>query len=82
MSIFEFSKIDPSEWLSINQFVFELKESEGQCVSVYYPYGKGENTIQLLQEIKRSESVEKIKKKIENKILELKKKSCFCRKIY
>ena len=73
MSVFEFSEIDPSEWLSINQFVFELKEVKGQCVSVYYPYGKGQNTIQLLQETKRSESVEKIKKKIENKILELKK---------
>ncbi|MGB1430004.1 MAG: Vms1/Ankzf1 family peptidyl-tRNA hydrolase, partial [Nitrosopumilus sp.] len=51
----------------------ELKEIKGPCLSVYYPYGKGQNTIQLLQETKRSESVEKIKKKIENKILELKK---------
>ena len=73
MSVFEFSEIQPSEWLSINQFVLELKEVKGPCVSVYYPYGKGQNTIQLLQESKRSESVEKIKKKIESKILELKK---------
>jgi len=73
VSVSQFSEIDPSEWLSINQFVFELKEVKGQCVSVYYPYGKGENTIQLLQETKRSDSVEKIKKKIENRILELKK---------
>jgi len=72
VSVFEFSEIQPSEWLSINQFVLELKEVKGQCVSVYYPYGKGQNTIQLLQESKRSESVEKIKKKIESKILELK----------
>ena len=72
MSVFEFSEIQPSEWLSINQFVLELKEVKGPCVSVYYPYGKGQNTIQLLQESKRSESVEKIKKKIESKILELK----------
>ncbi|WP_067956967.1 Vms1/Ankzf1 family peptidyl-tRNA hydrolase [Nitrosopumilus sp. Nsub] len=72
MSVFEFSEIEPSEWLSINQFVLELKEIQGPCVSVYYPYGKGQNTIQLLQETKRSESVEKIKKKIESKILELK----------
>ena len=73
MSVIEFSEIDPSEWLSINQFAFELKEVKSQCVSVYYPYGKGENTIQLLQETQRSESVEKIKNKIEHKILELKK---------
>jgi len=72
VSVFEFSEIQPSEWLSINQFVLELKEVKGPCVSVYYPYGKGQNTIQLLQESKRSESVEKIKKKIESKILELK----------
>jgi len=72
VSVFEFSEIQPSEWLSINQFVLELQEVKGPCVSVYYPYGKGQNTIQLLQESKRSESVEKIKKKIESKILELK----------
>lgn len=73
MSVFDYSEIEPAEWLSINQFLLELKEIKGPCLSVYYPYGKGQNTIQLLQETKRSESVEKIKKKIENKILELKK---------
>ena len=73
MSVFDYSEIEPPEWLSINQFLLELKEIKGPCLSVYYPYGKGQNTIQLLQETKRSESVEKIKKKIENKILELKK---------
>ncbi|RMW36540.1 MAG: peptide chain release factor 1 [Candidatus Nitrosomarinus sp.] len=73
MSVFDYSEIEPAEWLSINQFLFELKEIKGPCLSVYYPYGKGQNTIQLLQETKRSESVEKIKKKIESKILELKK---------
>lgn len=73
MSIFDYSEIEPAEWLSINQFLLELKEIKDPCLSVYYPYGKGQNTIQLLQETKRSESVEKIKKKIENKILELKK---------
>ena len=73
MSIFDYSEIEPAEWLSINQFLLELKEIKGPCLSVYYPYGKGQNTIQLLQETKRSESVEKIKKKIESKILELKK---------
>lgn len=73
MSVFDYSEIEPAEWLSINQFLLELKEIKGPCLSVYYPYGKGQNTIQLLQETKRSESVEKIKKQIENKILELKK---------
>lgn len=73
MSVFDYSEIEPAEWLSINQFLLELKEIKGPCLSVYYPFGKGQNTIQLLQETKRSESVEKIKKKIENKILELKK---------
>lgn len=73
MSVFDYSEIEPAEWLSINQFLLELKEIKGPCLSVYYPYGKGQNTIQLLQETKRSESIEKIKKKIENKILELKK---------
>lgn len=73
MSIFDYSEIEHAEWLSINQFLLELKEIKDPCLSVYYPYGKGQNTIQLLQETKRSESVEKIKKKIESKILELKK---------
>ena len=73
MSVFDYSEIEPAEWLSINQFLLELNEIKGPCLSVYYPYGKGQNTIQLLQETKRSESVEKIKKKIESKILELKK---------
>ena len=67
------SEISPSEWLSLNQFVQELKEVNSQCISVYYPYGKGKDTIQLLQETSRSESLKKIENKIENKILELKK---------
>ena len=67
------SEINPSEWLSLNQFVQELKEVNSQCISVYYPYGKGKDTIQLLQETSRSESLKKIENKIENKILELKK---------
>ncbi|NNM03230.1 MAG: peptide chain release factor 1, partial [Nitrosopumilus sp.] len=44
------------------------------CVSVYYPYGKGMETISLLQETKRSESLEKIESKIEKRIFELKEK--------
>ena len=67
------SEITPSEWLSLNQFVQELKEINSQCISVYYPYGKGKDTIQLLQETTRSESLKKIEQKIEQKILELKK---------
>ena len=67
------SEINSSEWLSINQFVQELKEVNSQCISVYYPYGKGKDTIQLLHETSRSEVLKKIEKKIELKILELKK---------
>ena len=67
------SEINSSEWLSINQFVQELKEINSQCISVYYPYGKGKDTIQLLHETSRSEVLKKIEKKIELKILELKK---------
>ena len=67
------SEINPSEWLSLNQFVQELKEVNSQCISVYYPYGKGKDTIQLLRETDRSESLNKIENKIEKKILDLKK---------
>lgn len=67
------SEIVPSEWLLINQFIHELKQIESQCVSVYYPYGKGQDTISLLQETKRNESLEKIESKIEKRISELKK---------
>ena len=67
------SEINSSEWLSINQFVQELKEVNSQCISVYYPYGKGKDTIELLHETSRSEILKKIEKKIELKILELKK---------
>ena len=67
------SEISSSEWLSLNQFLQELKEINTQCISVYYPYGKGQNTIQLLQETNRSELLKKIEIKIGTKILELKK---------
>jgi peptide chain release factor subunit 1 len=40
---------------------------------VYYPYGKGQQTISLLQETKRSESIETIESKIEKRIAELRK---------
>ena len=70
----ESSEIPPSEWLSLNQFLFDLKKVNSTCVSVYYPYGKGTQTISLLQESKRNDTVEKIKLAMEKKILQLKDK--------
>lgn len=66
-------EITPLEWISINQFLHEIKKIDSQCVSVYYPYGKGQDTISLLQETKRNETLEQIELKIESKIVELKK---------
>ncbi|MFB5619938.1 MAG: Vms1/Ankzf1 family peptidyl-tRNA hydrolase [Nitrosopumilus sp.] len=66
-------EITPLEWISINQFLHEIKNIDSQCVSLYYPYGKGQDTISLLQETKRNETLERIESKIENKIAELKK---------
>ena len=68
----EFSEVPPSEWLSLNQFFYEIKKIDSPCVSVYYPYGKGKEMISLLQENKRNESFEKIELKIEKRIMELK----------
>ncbi|MDH5665782.1 MAG: Vms1/Ankzf1 family peptidyl-tRNA hydrolase, partial [Nitrosopumilus sp.] len=65
--------IAPLEWMSLNQFLHEVKKIDSQCVSVYYPYGKGQDTISLLQETKRNEALERIESKIENKIAELRK---------
>ena len=59
--------------MSINQFLYEIKQINSTCVSVYYPYGKGQETISLLHETKRSDTIERIESKIENKITELKK---------
>ena len=67
------SEIAPVEWISINQFIHEIKKINSQCISVYYPYGKGQDTISLLQDTKRNETLERIESKIENKIAELKK---------
>ena len=63
------SEISSSEWLSLNQFVQELKQVNSQCISVYYPYGKGKDTIELLQETSRSESLKKIEKAIKEYFL-------------
>ena len=65
------SEITPYEWLLVNQFLHELKQIDSTCISVYYPYGKGKETISLLQETKRSESLEKIESQIESRIKEL-----------
>jgi peptide chain release factor subunit 1 len=59
--------------MSVNQFLYEIKQINSTCVSVYYPYGKGQETISLLHETKRSDTLERIELKIENKITELKK---------
>lgn len=71
----ESSEIPPSEWLSLNQFFYEIKKIDSPCVSVYYPYGKGKDMISLLNENKRNESFEKIELKIEKRIVELKSDS-------
>ena len=66
-------EISPSEWLSINRLLFEIKQIDSPCVSVYYPYGKGKETISLLQETKRKESTERIETEIEKRISKLRK---------
>ena len=67
------SEISPNEWLLLNQFLFEIKKIKVPCISVYYPYGKGQETISFLQETKRNEYFEIIETKIEKRILKLKK---------
>lgn len=69
----ESSEITPSEWLSINQFLYKIKQINNKCVSVYYPYGKGKETISLLKETKKNPEIEKIELKIEKRIIELRK---------
>ena len=65
-------EISPLEWLSINRFLYEIKQIDSPCISVYYPYGKGQETMSLLDETKRNEFFEKIESKIEKKIIDLK----------
>lgn len=64
-------KISPLEWLSVNRFLYEIKQIDTSCISVYYPYGKGQETVSLLEETKRNEFFEKIESKIEQKIADL-----------
>lgn len=64
-------EISPKEWLSINQFLLEIKQINSECISVFYPFNKGPETIALLQETKRKETFEKIESEIEKKINKL-----------
>jgi len=66
-------EISSTEWYSLNQFLYEIKQIDSPCVSVYYPYGKGTETISLLQETKRKESFEIIESEIEKRITHLRK---------
>ncbi len=67
-------EISSSEWISLNQFLQEIKEIDSPCISVYYPYGKGQDIIGLFQETKKSKLLERIELKIQKRIMELKKK--------
>jgi peptide chain release factor subunit 1 len=67
------SEINHTEWLTLNQFLHEIKKINSPCVTIYYPYGKGSETISLLQSTTRNETFEKIELKIQSKIKELKK---------
>ncbi|MCH7560937.1 MAG: peptide chain release factor 1 [Thaumarchaeota archaeon] len=71
-SNFESREISTTEWLSLNQFLYEIKQIDSPCVSVYYAYGKGQETISLLRETKRKELFEIIESEIEKRITYLK----------
>ena len=73
ITISDESEISPSEWLMLNQFLHEIKQINSTCVSVYYPYGKGQEFISLLEETKRNQSIENIESKIEKRIVHLRK---------
>ncbi len=66
------SEISSAEWLSLIQFLYEIKQIDFPCVSVYYPYGKGQETIFLLHKTRRKEPFEKIELEIEKRIKKLK----------
>ena len=66
-------EISANEWLSLNQFVHELKQIDSPCISVYYTSGKEKEIVALLKDTKRNEYFEKIESEIEKKILDLKK---------
>lgn len=68
-----YSEISPKEWFSINQFTHELKEINVPSVSVYYPFGKGDKAISLLEETKRTPELERAELEIEKRIRFLQK---------
>ncbi len=72
MNGLESSEISPEQWLSLNQFLYDIQKIKSECLTVYYPYGEGEDTIKLLQDTKRKPSHEKIESAIENRINKLK----------
>lgn len=72
LSSLESSEISPDQWLSLNQFLYDIKKIKSECVTVYYPYGEGKETIDLLQATKRKPSHEKIESAIEKRITKLK----------
>ena len=57
----------------LNQFLRNLKYDACDCISVYYPYGKGHKIISLLKETNRTNSLERIESEIEKKIASIKK---------
>lgn len=73
LKIFNPSEINPSEWYSINRFVLELESQNISCISLYFPYDKDSETVNLLRETKRDDKNEKIELAIEEKIAKLNK---------
>ena len=67
------SEISSFEWLMINQFLHKIKKNDSTCVSVYYPYGKGKETIFLLRDTNRTDSIEQIESSIEKRISQISK---------
>ncbi len=67
-----YSEISPAEWISLNQFLHEIRQVESPCISVYYPYGKGKETIAMMRETRRGEKMERVEAEIEKRIAKLK----------
>lgn len=70
----EESIIQSSEWLSINQFLHDLKQIDSSCISLYYPLGREQETISLLKKTQRNKLLEKIESQIERRIIILQKR--------
>ena len=70
---FDSNEITPFEWYSINRFISELKSQNSSCVSVFYPYDKNLETVDLLKKTKRDDITEKIESAIEKRIEKLSK---------